>query len=325
MKKIAFITSGGDAPGMNVAIRSIVKTCLFHNCEPYGFYNGFQGIVENKFRQFNYKDVNNIIFQGGTILSSSRSDDFRTFEGREKAYNNLKEIGIEGLIVIGGDGSFKGASVFSEEFNIPVIGVPGTIDNDIFGTDYSIGFDTALNTVVENVDKLRDTANSHHRMFFVEVMGRHSGYIALHAAIASGAEMVLIPEREVELKDFADSLCRMNKGERGSIFIVAEGDELGGVEVLTDKLAPYLKEFDVRTTVLGHIQRGGRPSAFDRILATRLGSAAVESLINKENRLMVGFSNNALSKVKLEDAVGRKHKIAREDIEILEKLLTLSH
>lgn len=325
MKKIAFITSGGDAPGMNSAIRSIVKYCLFNDVQPVGFYDGFKGLIDNNYKLFGYKDVNNIIFTGGTILGTSRSKEFETSAGRKVAFNNLEALDVEGLIVIGGDGSFKGGAIFSNEFNLPVIGIPATIDNDIFGTDYTIGFDTALNTVVESIDKLRDTANSHHRMFFVEVMGRHSGFIALHAAMASGAEMVLIPEKQMDFKQLAQDLATMNRGERGSIFVVAEGDELGGVDTLVKRLTPYMDNFDVRTTVLGHIQRGGRPTASDRILGVRLGAAAVECFLQGKSKLMVGMQNNQVIEVKIEDAISKKHGISMDDVEILKKLLTLSY
>ena len=325
MKKIAFITSGGDAPGMNSAIRSIVKYCLFNDVQPVGFYDGFKGLIDNNYKLFGYKDVNNIIFTGGTILGTSRSKEFETSADRKVAFNNLEALDVEGLIVIGGDGSFKGGAIFSNEFNLPVIGIPATIDNDIFGTDYTIGFDTALNTVVESIDKLRDTANSHHRMFFVEVMGRHSGFIALHAAMASGAEMVLIPEKQMDFKQLAQDLATMNRGERGSIFVVAEGDELGGVDTLVKRLTPYMDNFDVRTTVLGHIQRGGRPTASDRILGVRLGAAAVECFLQGKSKLMVGMQNNQVIEVKIEDAISKKHGISMDDVEILKKLLTLSY
>lgn len=325
MKKIAFITSGGDAPGMNSAIRSIVKYCLFNDVQPVGFYDGFKGLIDNNYKLFGYKDVNNIIFTGGTILGTSRSKEFETSAGRKVAFNNLEALDVEGLIVIGGDGSFKGGAIFSNEFNLPVIGIPATIDNDIFGTDYAIGFDTALNTVMESIDKLRDTANSHHRMFFVEVMGRHSGFIALHAAMASGAEMVLIPEKQMDFKQLAQDLATMNRGERGSIFVVAEGDELGGVDTLVKRLTPYMDNFDVRTTVLGHIQRGGRPTASDRILGVRLGAAAVECFLQGKSKLMVGMQNNQVIEVKIEDAISKKHGISMDDVEILKKLLTLSY
>lgn len=324
MRKIGFITSGGDSPGMNAAIRSIVKTCLYNGIEPIGFYGGYQGIVEASFREFHYRDVNNIVQQGGTILGSSRSDEFRTVAGRKMAFDNIQRLGVEGLIVIGGDGSLQGALIFSDEFDFPIIGIPGTIDNDLFGSDYSIGFDTAINTVVENVDKIRDTANSHHRMFFVEVMGRNSGFIALHAAIASGAEMVLIPEEEVDLRELANKLEHWNNGERGSIFIVAEGEQFGGAEALEKRLKPYLKnEYEIRTTILGHIQRGGRPSAFDRILATRLGMRAVELLLRGQRNIMVGFAQNSVSTVRLEDAINKTNKISKIDFQILERLITM--
>lgn len=322
MKRIGFITSGGDSPGMNAAIRAIVKTCCYHNVEAVGFYGGYQGLVENRFKVFSYKDVNNIIQVGGTILGSSRSDEFRVYKGRQKSYQNLIDLGIEGLIVVGGDGTLNGGLIFSKEFNFPIIGIPATIDNDLSGTDYSIGFDTAINTVVESVDKIRDTANSHHQIFFVEVMGRNSGFIALHAAIASGAEMVLIPEESTDLCVLAKRLTDLNKGERGSIFIVAEGEEYGGANSLTKKLHPYLGDFEVKTSVLGYIQRGGRPSAFDRILATRLGVEAVERMLNGEKQVMIGFVHNQISSVLLEKALLRNHNLLGEDLLILDKLLT---
>lgn len=322
MKRIGFITSGGDSPGMNAVIRAVVKASGYYNIETYGYYGGFEGLVENKFKQFKYSDVNNIIQTGGTILSSSRSDEFRSKEGRMKAYNNLIDNQIDGLIVIGGDGSLRGGLVFSEEFNFPVIGVPATIDNDLFGTDYAIGFDTAINTVVESIDRIRDTANSHHRMFFVEVMGRNSGFIALHAAIASGAEMVLIPEEDVDFEEFAGDLCSLNKGNRGSIFVVAEGEKYGGVEMLIKKLEPHFCDFEVRSVVLGHIQRGGRPSAFDRILATRLGVEAVENLIKGMSKVMVGFIKNKVVMTSMNEATNKTNSISNDDLQILDVLLT---
>lgn len=323
MKKIAFITSGGDAPGMNTAIRAIVKTALYHKIQPIGFYNGFQGLVDGSYKEFTYRDVNNIVFTGGTVIGSSRSKEFETVEGRKKAFDNLKKLNIDSLIIIGGDGSFTGGCVFAEEFGINVVGVPATIDNDIFGTDYTIGFDTALNTVVESIDKIRDTANSHHRMFFVEVMGRNSGFIALHAAIATGAEMVFIPEEKINIETLAEEIMHMNKGERGTIFIVAEGEESGGVNGVCQRLMPYIKGFDVRTTVLGHVQRGGRPTGKDRVLSTRLSTAAVEALINNKSSIMIGFSNNKVTEVSLQEAISKKHKIEKEDVKMLKKLITL--
>lgn len=324
MKKIAFMTSGGDASGMNAAIRGVVKTCLYYGITPYAIYNGFQGLIENQIQEFTYNDVNNVVCQGGTLLGTSRSQQFREKAGRQIAFENLKAHEIDGLIVIGGDGSFAGASALYNEFGVPVVGVPATIDNDIFGTDYTIGFDTAINTIVENVDKLRDTANSHHRIFFVEVMGRHSGYIALHAAIASGAEMVLLPEQKRSIEEIVNSVTCMNKGKRGSIFIVAEGEDYGGAESLSHKIAPYLHDFEVRTTVLGHVQRGGKPSAFDRILATKLAVSAVEQLKNEQPNVMVGMLNNQIVATPINDVIGKEHNISEKSLEILEKLITLS-
>lgn len=323
-RKIGFITSGGDAPGMNAAIRAIVKTSLYYNYIPVGFFDGYQGIIDNRFKEFAYSDVNNCIMLGGTILGSSRSEEYRTAEGRIKAAENLRKNSITDLIVIGGDGSFKGASLLSEEHGINIIGVPATIDNDIYGTDFTIGFDTAVNTVVEGIDKIRDTANSHKSMFLVEVMGRSSGYIALYAGMASGVEMVLIPEQETKIEKLAQEMANYNKGVRSSIFIVAEGDELGGALVLKDKLESYLSDFDIKACVLGHIQRGGRPSASDRILATRLGVVAVEAIERGIKDIMVGFSNNRVIEVSLSNTFTNKHQIDYKDLDLLKKLLTLS-
>lgn len=270
MKRIGLITSGGDAPGMNACIRAITKYCLNLGIVPVGFHDGYQGMIENRCVELDFTDVNNIIHQGGTILGTARSEGFRTVQGRSKAIDNLKSNNIDALICIGGDGTFAGANILSEEMNIPVIGIPGTIDNDISGTDHSIGYDTALNTVIDAIDKIRDTASSHHRIFFVEVMGRNAGFIALNSAIASGAESVLIPEELTDIEALAKDLKEQNKGKRGSIVIVAEGDDAGGAIEIMKKVEPLMEGYSLRSSILGYIQRGVRPSAFDRLLATRM-------------------------------------------------------
>jgi len=303
MERIGLITSGGDAPGMNACIRSIVKYCLNIDITPVGFYDGYQGMIENRFIELNYTDVNNIIQQGGTILGTARSEDFRTKQGRSLAIDNLKSNKIDALICIGGDGTFAGANILSEEMRIPVIGIPGTIDNDISGTDYSIGYDTALNTVIDAIDKIRDTASSHHRIFFVEVMGRNAGFIALNSALASGAESVLIPEELTDIERLAKDLKEQNKGKRGSIVIVAEGDDAGGALEIMRKVEPLMEGYSLRSSILGHIQRGGSPSAFDRLLATRMGVFAVDQLLLGKSKIVVGAKGDDLVISSIDEAV----------------------
>lgn len=308
MKRIALITSGGDAPGMNACVRAVVKTCLNKNIVPIGYYDGYAGMMENRFKELDSSDVVNIIQRGGTILGTARSEKFRTAEGRQCAIENLKSNNIDGFICIGGDGSFRGASELSKEMNIPVIGIPGTIDNDMYGTDRTIGFDTALNTVVEAVDKIKDTAGSHHRIFLVEVMGRDAGFIALDSAIASGATSVLIPEERSNIKLLADDLKSQNKRRSNSIVIVAEGDDAGGVKEIYEKLLPYMEGYTLRYTILGHLQRGGKPSAFDRILATRMGTYAVNRLIEGISDMMVGSSGDDLHLLPIQEVVKKEAK-----------------
>jgi 6-phosphofructokinase 1 len=322
MKKIALLTSGGDSPGMNAAVRAIVKTCLFYNIVPIGIRDGYKGMVEGEMYEMKYSDVDNIIHTGGTILGSSRCLEFKNKETRKLAINNLNQIGVEGLIVIGGDGTFTGASILSDEMGIPVIGIPGTIDNDIYGTDHTIGYDTALNTVIEAIDKIRDTASSHHRIFFIEVMGRHAGFIALNAAVASGAESVLIPEEIPNLNELVDQIQSQNKGKRSSIIIVAEGEQEGGSIELINKVTPMLEGYDLRPTVLGHIQRGGRPSAFDRILATRMGSYAVDLILEGQKGIMIGSDGDKLITTSLETAVKLHNTPDLERLKLLKKMLT---
>jgi 6-phosphofructokinase 1 len=296
IKKIGVLTSGGDAPGMNAAIRAVVRASVYHKLDCVGIYRGYEGLIEGDFKNLNARSVKNIINRGGTVLKSARSKEFFLKEGRLTAYNNLKERGIDALITIGGDGTFAGASVFSNEFDIPIIGIPGTIDNDINGTDFTIGYDTALNTVVEAIDKIRDTANSHNRLFLVEVMGRDAGDIALNAGIGAGAEEILIPEQDMGRLRLIESLKKSKKsGKTSSIIVVSEGDQIGKNIF---KLASYIEEnltgYEVRVTVLGHIQRGGSPSCFDRVLASRLGVKAVDALIDNQKNVMIGIRHNKL-------------------------------
>lgn len=314
IKKIGVITSGGDAPGMNAAIRAVVRACAYYNVECVGAYRGYQGLIEGDFKKMKARDVSNIINCGGTILKSARSKEFRTKEGRKKAYEQLKKEGVDALILIGGDGTFTGGMIFNEEFNFPCIGIPGTIDNDIFGTDYTIGYDTALNTVVEVIDKIRDTASSHNRLFFIEVMGRDAGFIALNAGVGAGAEEILIPEENLGLERLLETLKRTKRsGKSSSIVVVSEGDKIGkNVFELADYVEENLKEYEVRVSVLGHMQRGGAPSCFDRVLASRLGVKSVELLLEGKTNLMVGLVNDKVKTTELDNAVKGDHDINKE-------------
>lgn len=305
IKNIAVLTSGGDAPGMNAAIRAVVRSCAFYEINCIGVFRGLQGLIEGDFKVLGPRDVKYIVSKGGTILKSARSKEFMTPEGRKKAYQHLKENQIDGLIIIGGDGSFTGGLVFSNEFNIPVIGIPGTIDNDIVGTSHTIGFDTALNTAIDAIDKIRDTATSHKRLFFVEVMGRDAGHIALNAGIGAGAEEILIPEENIGLPKLLEKLKRSKaSGKSSCIVIVAEGDKTGkNVFELSEYVEENLPEYDVRVSVLGHMQRGGSPSCFDRVLASRLGVKAVELLMLGKSQIMVGLINDKVESTPLEKAI----------------------
>jgi 6-phosphofructokinase 1 len=298
IKKIAVLTSGGDAPGMNAAIRAVVRGGIYNNLEVCGVIKGYQGLIDDDFVEMKSNSVSNIIQAGGTILKSARCKAFREFEGRQTAYNNLKKHNIDALVVIGGDGSFAGARVFGDEFNIPVVGIPGTIDNDLYGTDYTIGYDTALNTVVEAVDKIRDTATAHSRLFFIEVMGRDAGFLALRGGIASGAEAILVPEVKTDINQLEDFLKNgFNNKKSSSIVLVAEGEEAGGAFTIAQKVGKDHPEYDVRVTILGHIQRGGSPSAFDRVVASRMGVSAVEALLDDSSKIMIGIVNNEIVRV----------------------------
>jgi len=294
IKRIGVLTSGGDSPGMNAAIRSVVRTSAFHGLECTAIYRGYQGLIDGDFKEFNARSVNNIIHKGGTILKSARCEDFRTPEGRKKAYDNIQKAGIDALVVIGGNGSLTGAQKLNEEFGFPVMGIPGTIDNDILGTDNTIGFDTATNTVVEAIDKIRDTASSHNRLFFVEVMGRDVGLVALNSGVGAGAEEILIPEQNLGLDRLLESLKHSkDSGKSSSIVVVAEGDKTGkNVFELKEYVEKHLPIYDVRVSVLGHMQRGGSPTCFDRVLASRIGVKAVESLMEGKTNFMIGIENN---------------------------------
>ena len=318
IKKIGVLTSGGDAPGMNAALRAVVRTAAYHNVGCVGIYQGYQGLIDNKVKVMNARSVNNIINKGGTILKSARCLEFRTKEGRKIAYENLQKQGIEALVIIGGDGSFTGALIFQSEFNIPVIGIPGTIDNDIFGTSHTIGFDTALNTVIDAIDKIRDTAISHNRLFFVEVMGRDAGHIALNTGIGAGAEEVLIPEEDMGLDRLLESLKRSEKsGKSSSIVVVAEGDKTGkNVFEIAEYVEKNLPYYDVRVSVLGHMQRGGSPSCFDRVLASRMGLYAVEALLDGQSNMMVGMQGGEMILSPLEKAIKGKSEINKDLIRV---------
>jgi len=316
--KIGVLTSGGDSPGMNAAIRAVVRTCAFHNIECTGIYRGYQGMIEGDFEVMGPRSVNNIINKGGTILKSARSKEFMTPEGRKKAHDNLVAAGIDALVVIGGNGSFTGGLLFNKEYGFPVIGIPGTIDNDIFGTSFTLGYDTALNTVVEVIDKIRDTASSHNRLFFVEVMGRDAGHIALNAGIGAGAEEILIPEEDMGLDRLVDSLKKSKaSGKSSSIVVIAEGDRIGkSAFELKDYFDQNMPEYDVRVSILGHMQRGGSPSCFDRVLASRLGVKAVETLLEGNSNYMVGLLKDEVVLTPLEQAVKGKSQIDQELIRV---------
>ena len=324
IKKIAVLTSGGDSPGMNAAIRSVVRTCAYHNVECIGVYRGYEGLIDGEFETLDARSVKGIINKGGTFLKSARSKEFRTVEGRKKAYENIVKAEIDGLVVIGGDGSFTGAMIFNEEFDFPVMGIPGTIDNDIVGTSHTLGFDTALNTVVDAIDKIRDTASSHNRLFFVEVMGRDVGHIALNVGIAGGAEEILIPEEDLGLERLVESLNRSRKsGKSSSIVVVAEGDKIGkNIFELKDYVDENMEGYDVRVSVLGHMQRGGAPSCFDRVLASRMGVKAVESLLEGKSNYMVGLINNIMELTPLENAIKGKTKINLELLRVSDIMST---
>ncbi len=309
---------------MNAAIRSVVRTCAYFKIDCVGIYRGYEGMIEGDFKPMNARSVNNIINKGGTVLKSSRCEEFKTSKGRKKAYDQLRAEGIDAFVVIGGDGSFTGAMIFNQEYDFPVMGIPGTIDNDIFGTSNTLGFDTALNTVVEIIDKIRDTASSHNRLFFVEVMGRDVGHIALNVGVGAGAEEILIPEEDLGLERLLESLKRSKaSGKTSSIVVVAEGDKIGkSVFELKDYVEEHLPIYDVRVSVLGHLQRGGSPSCFDRVLASRMGVKAVEALLEGETNFMVGIQNNEIILTAIDKAIKGKTSIDMELIRVSEIMTT---
>lgn len=317
MKKIAVLTSGGDAPGMNAAVRAVCRTALYYDIECFGIYRGYQGLIENDIKKLATTDVSSIIQRGGTILKTARSEEFMTKAGRKKAADNLKNIGIDGLVIIGGDGSFRGAQILSAEHQIATVGIPGTIDNDISGTDFTIGFDTALGTAVEAIDKIRDTAEAHDRIFLVEVMGRDAGYLALHSGISCGAEHVFIPEQSEDLDKLISEITDDRRRKKlTNIIIVAEGDEFGGAEKLNDFLLENIPELKTRVTILGHIQRGGSPTPNDRILASRMGYDAVRALQNNEQNIMIGIQKNSIVRIPFSAENKQAHQMAADLREI---------
>ncbi len=321
MKRIGVLTSGGDAPGMNACIRAVVRAGLHYNLEVYGIMNGYNGMINGEMVKMEFSSVANIIQRGGTILKTSRSEEFKTVEGRAKAYEHLKRNSIDGLVAIGGNGTFTGAEIFTKEHNIPVIGVPGTIDNDLYGTDYTIGFDTAVNTALDAIDKIRDTAVSHGRTFFIEVMGRDTGFIALSSAVAGGAEAVLIPETETKLHDLGEMFKAFEQSKRSfSIIVVAEGDEEGGAFEIQKKMLKLHPGLQSRVTILGHIQRGGSPTAFDRINASMMGTGAVDALLAGERDKMVGVENNKVVLTPFHEAIFKRKPVNEYFLHLAEVL-----
>jgi 6-phosphofructokinase 1 len=324
IRKIGVFTSGGDAPGMNAAIRAVVRACTFYKKEAFGIMRGYEGMIEGDFVKLGARSVGNIIQRGGTILKSARSEEFRTAEGRKKAYENLKEEGIEALVAIGGDGTFTGLHKFFEEFKVPSICIPGTIDNDLPGTDYTIGYDTATNTAVEAIDRIRDTAMSHNRLFFVEVMGRNSGYIAINSGIAGGATGIVIPEENISFDQLFNLLgADKETSKKSNLIVVAEGSKIGDANTLARKVAERSAYFDIKVTILGHLQRGGAPTYFDRVLASRMGIAAVEGLMEGKNDCMVGIKDNKIVYNDFSTIMANKHhEIDSESLRIA-KILSI--
>ena len=315
IKCIGLLTSGGDAPGMNAAIRSVTRAAIFNGIRVKAIYRGYKGLITGEIVEFQTQNVSNIIQQGGTILKTARCMEFHSVEGRKLAFETMKSEGIDALVVIGGDGTFTGARIFAQEFNVPIVGLPGTIDNDLYGTDSTIGYDTALNTIIEAVDKIRDTAKSHERLFFIEVMGRDAGFLALNSALASGAEAAIIPERETQ-EDQLEELIKngFRKSKNSSIVIVAESEITGGAQGLAERMHKEHPEYDVRVTILGHIQRGGSPTAYDRILASRMGVAAIDALMDEQRSIMIGIVNDVIVHVPFTKAI-------KDDKPVNEKLL----
>jgi 6-phosphofructokinase 1 len=323
IRKIGVFTSGGDAPGMNAAIRAVVRACAYYKIEAFGIMRGYEGMIEGDFVKLGARSVGNIIQRGGTILKSARSKEFRTPEGRQKAYDNIKDEGIDALVAIGGDGTFTGLNKFFQEFKVPSICIPGTIDNDLPGTDYTIGYDTATNTAVEAIDRIRDTALSHNRLFFVEVMGRNSGYIAMNSGIAGGATAIIIPEEEMSFETLYAMLGEgKDTSKKSNLIVVAEGSKIGDANALAKKISERSSYFDIKVTVLGHLQRGGSPTYFDRVLASRMGIAAVEGLLKGERDVMVGIKDNKMVYNDFTTIMTNKHEIDSESLRIA-KILSI--
>lgn len=321
MKRIAVFTSGGDSPGMNACVRAAVRAAVYNNMEVYGIRRGYNGMIKGDIFPMDSYSVSNIVQKGGTFLKSARSMEFMTYEGRKKAYENLMNFGIEGLVAIGGNGTFTGAEIFFNEFGVPTVGAPGTIDNDLYGTDYTIGFDTAVNTALDAIDKIRDTADSHDRIFFIEVMGRDSGYIAIQSGLGGGAEMVMVPETDTSIEEVIDTLkSGWNRSKTSSIVVVAEGDEEGGAMAVAEKVKEHLPYADIKVTNLGHVQRGGAPTAFDRILASRLGAAAVQGLLDGRKNVMAGLINNELVFTPFKDTITKSKPIHQDLIKLVDIL-----
>jgi len=323
IKRIGVMTSGGDAPGMNAAIRAVTRAGINNRLEVFGIMRGYEGMIEGDIIPMNCETVSGIIQNGGTILLTARCKRFRDYEGRREAFEQLKRFDIDAVVVIGGDGSFTVANIMSGEFDIPFIGIPGTIDNDLFGTDYTIGFDTALNTVVEAVDKIRDTASSHNRIFFVEVMGREAGFVAINSGIACGAEIVMIPEEKNHLEKARRFLNERARKNKSSIILVAEGLAEGNAMEIAEILKPEFPQFDIRVSILGHIQRGGSPSAKDRVIASRMGAAAIEALLDNQKCIMIGLANDKIVHVPLNKTVKLHKSVDPELISLVEEIATL--
>lgn len=323
IKTIGVLTSGGDSPGMNAAIRAVVRAGFYYNIEMYGIYRGYEGMIQNDIKKLDSKHITHVLERGGTFLKSARSDEFRTVEGRQKAYDNLKSHGIDALVVIGGDGSLTGAHLFYKEHGIPAIGLPGTIDNDLSGTDSTIGYDTACNTAIQAIDKIRDTATSHDRLFFVEVMGRDAGFIAITAGIGSAAAAILIPEKKMPVEHLIDKLKIRRKAKKTSnIVIVAEGGKSGGAAEIARKVKSQLPQYDIKVTILGHLQRGGAPTSFDRLLASKLGVVAVEGLLQGKYDVMAGLINNKVIFTPITRAIVDDKTVDEEDFRIAKILST---
>jgi 6-phosphofructokinase 1 len=321
IKRVAVFTSGGDAPGMNAAIRAVVRTATYHDLHVFGIERGYQGMIDGKIRRLETSDVGNIIHRGGTMLKTARSKEFLTPEGRAKAYDTLMANDIDACIAIGGNGTFTGASIFSKEYDMPFIGLPGTIDNDLYGTDLTIGFDTAINTAMEAADKIRDTADSHNRLFFVEVMGRHAGFIAIHSAIGSGASGVLIPENNHTIEDLIAHLKKAAKRNKPfGLVIVAEGNRYGGATEVARLVQEKFDYYDTKVAIIGHLQRGGSPTCIDRVLASRLGFEAVEALLKGKKNVMIGMEKNDVTYVPFEEAISKAKNVNRTLIKIAEIL-----